>query len=242
MTDRLAFWSLHVLGVLALAQGVQVLLRRLSMRRMGGPWSMIAVAGLLASGLFVPIAIALDRAFPVESGPEAITLQEMAEEWVMLAPAVMLVWLGLNAVRFLRLPHSAATPGRIGAPEAGDASRTVAPPSDQVAPTTPGFLDKLPADRRGPLVALSAELHYLRVHTTRGDALVLYSFGDALDEVAASDGIQIHRSHWVATRFVQTVQRDGTRLSVVMSNGLVLPVARSRRTDVLPRLEQAAAT
>jgi hypothetical protein len=216
---RTLYWTAHVFLPLGLAQAAQVLLSRSSRLLSSRPWTAIAAAGLLGSALFVPLALLLDRLFDPEGGTESAGEplgSAMVEEWVSLAPAVTLVWLGLNAARFLQLPR-APSPDAPGIPAVADA---------------PAFLDRLPPSRRGDLVALSAELHYLRIYTTRGDGLVLYGFGEALSDLGPDAGLQLHRSHWVDPRFVSGVDRADGRMSVRTTTGLVLPVARNRRAAV----------
>jgi DNA-binding LytR/AlgR family response regulator len=100
---------------------------------------------------------------------------------------------------------------------------------------------RLPVARRGQLIALSAELHYLRVHTTLGDALILQGFGEALAQLGPGVGLRVHRSHWIDPRFVVGVTRDGGRMKVELVNGVALPVARSRRGEVTAVLTGEAA-
>jgi hypothetical protein len=223
----IVFWALHVFATLALAQGCQVVIsRHLAPRE--NPWVSIVAAGLAASTLVTPLALGLDHLMvapldPAEGG--AWTLAEIGEEWTALAPPVTLVWLGLNAVRFLRL-----------SPDDPPASTPSVPGSDQ-----PDFMRRLPVARRGQLIALSAELHYLRVHTTLGDALILQGFGEALAQLGPGVGLRVHRSHWIDPRFVVGVTRDGGRMKVELVNGVALPVARSRRGEVTAVLTGEAA-
>lgn len=85
----------------------------------------------------------------------------------------------------------------------------------------------LPPERRGALLALEAEDHYLRVHTDRGNALIHKRFSDALGRVAAIEGLRVHRSWWVARAAVEQVTRDGDRLALHLRGGLVVPVSRT---------------
>jgi hypothetical protein len=85
----------------------------------------------------------------------------------------------------------------------------------------------LPPQRRGTLLALEAEDHYLRVHTDRGNALIHKRLSDALTEVQAIDGLRVHRSWWVAKAAIERVERHGDRLSLHLTNRLVVPVSRT---------------
>ena len=214
----IVFWGLHVFPVLALAQLWQVLISR-HLAPGANPWAAIAMAGMAASALLAPLALGLDRLTvePVDpAAGDAWTLAGLVEEWVNLAPPATLVWLGLNAVRFLRLPSE--EPQSIPRVMKGRAE--------------PRFMRRLAPGRRGQLIALSAELHYLRVYTTLGDSLILVGFGEALAQLGPDAGLRIHRSHWIDPRFVTDVARQGGRTSVQLTNGVVLPVARSRRGEV----------
>ncbi len=90
--------------------------------------------------------------------------------------------------------------------------------------------DKLPLPlRRAAILALSAEDHYLRVHTTRGETLVLMSLGAGMAALGPEAGVQVHRSHWIA----HGALADGTarlgRAGIVLDGGQTLPVSRTGR-------------
>lgn len=74
-------------------------------------------------------------------------------------------------------------------------------------------------DLSGVLMA-TAEDHYLRLVLADGRRpLVLFRLGDALSELSAHDGCQVHRSAWVARRFVAGARRDGRRWVLQMTDG-----------------------
>ena len=90
------------------------------------------------------------------------------------------------------------------------------------------FWKRVPAKiAGGELYAVSAEDHYLRVHTSRGDDLILMRLQDAIGELVSLDGIRVHRSWWVARSGVRRVKRDGDKLTLVLLNGVEVPVARA---------------
>ena len=93
----------------------------------------------------------------------------------------------------------------------------------------PPLLDRLAPERRGELYYLTMQDHYVEVVTSNGTSLVLLRLADAIKETAPLDGVQIHRSHWVARNAVRETERQGDRLVVKMANGITLPVSRSRR-------------
>ena len=89
------------------------------------------------------------------------------------------------------------------------------------------FLERLPAKLRGAvLYAVSAEDHYLRLHTSKGGDLILMRLSDAIGELEGLEGAQTHRSWWVARDAVETVRRDGDRVTLLLKGGAEAPVSR----------------
>lgn len=104
------------------------------------------------------------------------------------------------------------------------------PPTRAEAPSTAGadrLLSAVSPERRGALLALAAEDHYLRVFTERGEELILRRFGDALLDVAALEGAQVHRGWWVARDAVVRSEREGDRTILSLTNGARVPVSRT---------------
>ena len=104
----------------------------------------------------------------------------------------------------------------------------------------PPILQRLPLEKRGALVALSATDHYVEVVTDRGRELVLMRLADAIKEAAPARGLQVHRSHWVALDRVQGARRRGDGALLDMGAGLEIPVSRRhmgaiRAAGLLPR-------
>ncbi len=90
------------------------------------------------------------------------------------------------------------------------------------------FLDRLPITyRAATLYAVSSEDHYLRIHTDRGEELILMRLSDALRELEAANGLQTHRSWWVAQEGVADVMRSNGKMSLQLKSGAIAPVSRS---------------
>lgn len=102
--------------------------------------------------------------------------------------------------------------------------------------TTPApaetFMRRLPVEKRGGLVRLEAQDHYLKVVTQAGDALILMRLGDAEAELSGYDGLRVHRSHWVARDQVEQVLRRDGRLVLLMSDRTEVPVSRTYKPSV----------
>jgi hypothetical protein len=116
----------------------------------------------------------------------------------------------------------------------GGAVREAVPAGAQMAqsPAAPPILDRVPLPQRGRLLALSVEDHYVDIITDRGKTLVLMRLADAIREAVGVEGLQIHRSHWVALDAVTKVHKAPGRLSLELSNGLKLPVSRGYQAAV----------
>lgn len=105
---------------------------------------------------------------------------------------------------------------------------------------SPTLLDRVPLEKRGPLVALSVEDHYTRVRTTKGETLLLMRLTDAIRETGGTQGARVHRSHWAAFAQVQSVRRSGDRALLTMTDGSEIPVSRAnvpvlKEAGLLPR-------
>jgi len=129
-------------------------------------------------------------------------------------------WQRLWAARADVLPLGMATEVVAEAP-------TVTEDVDLPDQIRPHFLDKLPVHKRGEIWALSSELHYVRVYTSRGHDLVLMRLSDAIRQCDGIEGIQVHRSHWVASDGVDTVETVEGKMQVRLRNDVTLPVSRS---------------
>lgn len=95
---------------------------------------------------------------------------------------------------------------------------------------------KLPAGF-GPIIALSMEDHYVRVHSVRNgetarSELLLMKLSDAIALMGTGVGIQTHRSWWVAARAVSGHTRVGRNIHLILTSGVNAPVSRKNVTNV----------
>ncbi|HXQ15216.1 MAG TPA: LytTR family DNA-binding domain-containing protein [Caulobacteraceae bacterium] len=91
----------------------------------------------------------------------------------------------------------------------------------------PKFLARLPAKLQGgELYAVEAEDHYLRLHTSLGQDLILLRLADAIAELEGLEGAQTHRSWWVAKAAVSAVERGDGRATLTLKDGAEVPVSR----------------
>lgn len=104
----------------------------------------------------------------------------------------------------------------------------------------PALLDRLDLDKRGKLISLSVQDHYVEVTTSAGTSLILMRLSDAMRETGDVEGLQVHRSHWVARAHVVAAKRDGDKAQLTLSDGRVILASRShikalKDTGILPR-------
>lgn len=102
-----------------------------------------------------------------------------------------------------------------------------APSADQIElSTTPKLLKRLPHAKRGRLIRLAAQDHYVEVVTTGGSALVSMRFRDAIAEATPEPGAQVHRSHWVALHAVADRCRVNDRIGLRLCDDSSIPIGR----------------
>lgn len=103
----------------------------------------------------------------------------------------------------------------------------VHPEADRKEPAQ-AFRGRLPFKfQNAEIHALSAEDHYLRVHTSVGQTLLLMRLYDAIRELDGIEGSQVHRSWWVARDAVSDVMRSDGRVTLALKGNVEAPVSRS---------------
>lgn len=200
-------------------------------------WVACLWIGWLAFGIGVPFlsAWAGRRALPVWLwAPPAIAilavLPAMASRmlafrlWPMIARVSWLEWYGqcllLSALVTLgmlwrtRPLERGAIPGT--------------PPDIEPDPASADPRDRLPAHLGRDIRCLQMEDHYVRVHTAHGSALVLMSLSQAITGLKDVEGVQTHRSWWVARSAITGMVEDGRNLRLRLDGGLEAPVSRAR--------------
>lgn len=79
-----------------------------------------------------------------------------------------------------------------------------------------------------PILALSAEDHYVRVVAETRSVLILMPLAKAVTLLPEGAGMQVHRSWWVARSAVTGLRRTGRDLRLDLLTGQSVPVSRSR--------------
>jgi len=92
---------------------------------------------------------------------------------------------------------------------------------------TVGMLRRRPDGLNGTIRYLQMEDHYLHVHTDEGSGLALHRMSDAIEDLASSDGLQVHKSWWVSFAAVEEIVSENRKKTVITKDGASIPVGRS---------------
>lgn len=221
LAQRLAYWG-GLIGLGSLAFELLILAATHLLRERAGTWPVTLAGVMLAVTVLMTPAVALLE--KTLRGKELLHPLGLMELFVYVGLVNLLVsaipiWLELRD----RSLFAASAPPLPFPPPPPDSA-----PAAPAEPRDPVFLARLPARLGRDLLALEMEDHYVRVHTAEGSDLILMRLRDAIAELAGLDGMQVHRSHWVAAAAVAGVERkaDGKPV-LVLRNGLRVPVSRS---------------
>jgi hypothetical protein len=214
---RVAYWLANTwIGFIVLSTIV-----RLSMRvsnRLDLPvWFALAM-GVAVGAAPLSIAIAYLGAWmwPPNHGQVSPLFQQYGQVLVISGPFTFAYY------------YSLADRGRRGTVRRAQQAASTAPPA-AASDVGPGghFLDRLPARLGRDLLCLAMEDHYVRAHTVTGSDLILMPMKDAIAELTGVEGMQVHRSWWVARVAVVQAVSEGRNLYLRLSNGLDAPVSRA---------------
>lgn len=225
-------WQLQTVLPMALLIAAHVVLLYSPWFARLNPWLALGISGVVGASLFAPIALLIDLWLATE--PPASFTAELFGEWISVTPPVALCWVALNAPWLLgyRLEKRAETESE--SINQGDEPRL---PAESEA----AFMSLLPPDKRGRLLLLKSELHYLQVMTDQGSSLILYNLGDAIDQLPPALGIMVHRSYWVALDAIEKLEKRGRQGELSLRNGQRVPVSRNRMAEVSRRLDESPA-
>ncbi len=226
-------WQLQTLLPMGLLVGSHLLLSNLGRFAGLNPWLALSISGIVGASLFAPLALLID--ILIEGPPSNGFAAELFAEWQGVAPPVTTCWVALNAPWIFGFRLEKGERGESGERPGAAGSTETVPGEDS---GQAGFMAQLPPDRRGRLLRLKSELHYLQVVTDRGSGLILYNLADAVAELPPESGIGVHRSHWVSIDAIEALERRGRQGELRLRDGSLVPVSRSRLAEVSRRLRE----
>lgn len=219
LVPRLAYWIVVAAVTYFSGTFVTSLVAEAARRQAVPKWRAVGLAGVIAGAV---IALEMGALNLMVFGPDAVTVATFATligNVILISVIVSFAFVAISD----RL-SSKPMPGH--------------QPTNAAGP--PPLLARLPHEKRGALVSLSVEDHYVNVVTDQGTEMVLMRLRDAIGETGATPGLQIHRSHWIALAEVAKVRRQGQRAIVRMKDGRELPASRTyiaalKDAGLLPR-------
>lgn len=217
---RLGYWlSIHALAFLS-AIFCSVFFNLVLARHVASVLARLVIGALVAA---LPIALAVTALTSLFLGA-GFTLTDYGSNLVNALPVSVAIGLIVHFALEGTDPDSAAEE---------DAAPSATP--DVAAPRLdrPNLLDRIPLAKRGTLIRLEVEDHYVRAITDRGSEMLLMRLADAIAE--AGDGRQTHRSHWVSNAGARVLEREAGkngRLFLHCADGARVPVSRSHAAAV----------
>jgi hypothetical protein len=208
--ERIVYWS----GLIALGSVAAMVINPLVFERwMVGSHPALQIAAV-SCVISIPITIGLVAIEYASDG----TISQPGWWWEQFG--YVLVISGLLTTGGWALDRlgekSPAAPTPTGSPAAAPAAMSLF------------FADRLTAKfRTATIYAVSAEDHYLRVHTSAGETMILMRLADAIRELTALEGLQPHRSWWVARQGLADVSRGDGRVTLKLKSGVEAPVSRA---------------
>ena len=213
---RIGYWMLFGLGGYAIFRPMVVIGRWLSEALNISPLIGIGLAQLVAAApttLLISLPMSGFDLMAVLRSNQLGTLY--AQVWLIGFIINMLI-----STIFARAKPSTVVPVSGHKPTPEIASDTI------LEVTTPILLlDRLPPGFGIPL-AIKSEDHYVRIYARDRDALILLRLRDAFAELGDTQGLQVHRSWWVARDSIVSSARDGRNLTLNLANGITVPVSR----------------
>jgi len=227
LDERLLFWGGILLVATVLSSAMQV-----SIRYLTPSWGVLKRTGvccgsfILVYWVFILFIVELIYGHLVQPHP------------LLLLAVVAGVSISIFTMIYLVSPETLAPQDTHDAevlPELHEHPKQKAVSDIPIANGTNNDLRRLGLVNGHALIRLTMRDHYIEVFTNEGSNLVHMRFADALRVVAQLNGDQIHRSHWVNFDKIDSFVKDGAKIGFRMSDGAVVPIARSQKARLKER-------
>lgn len=210
LLTRFVFWFLDCLGISVFSVTTLYLLHRRFEKL-----TITSLVGLSSLATAFPGAVYIAWLFPFLSGG-----REVEVSTTLLAVDVFIITAMVLSLHFILDPLI---------------SRALTTKPPETASTAPSntqirapIFEQLPHElRQSQIVSISMEDHYAKIRTTAGEHLKLMRLSDALEGLGEIAGAQIHRSHWVAEAYAQSLEKVGRKYEMILTCGTRLPVSNT---------------
>jgi len=228
----LLFWTVQIALLMSLLISVQMTMQKVRILDRLNVWIKVAVGGLISSFLFIPFALGIDYVLGLDDWNGIKKFHDILplinDEIGGVVGPVALTWIGINAPRILRLDFRIPTAD----PNIKEEK------SDPTALKERNIVTILPKKLGQDIIYIASEMHYLRIVTTKGETLELYSLQTAIKELSAIyEGIQTHRAYWVNKAHIDQIVGKPANRQILTKQDYVVPISRRRYTLVKEFLE-----
>lgn len=229
---RLFFWTIQISILIPLLIYVQITIQKFKFFDISNVWIKVTIGGLISSIIFIPIGLSIDYLLNLDDWTNIKNFTDLypliIEEMTGVVGPVTLTWIGINAPRILRLNFEIPT-------IKNEAKKKE---TDLQTLKTPHILTLIPKDIGDNIIYMASEMHYLRIVTTKGEALELYSLHNAIEELnALCTGIRTHRAFWVNKTHIDKLVGKPPHRNILTSQGYLVPVSRRQYSTVKSFLE-----
>lgn len=231
---KLGYWAGLIACWFVIAALVEQALRNVRIFRNAGLWGKRAC---LIAATSAPMLLVVAPATTALIGWQASVLEvlEMYYQIAVIGAGVVIIADSVLGTPASSEPERVPEPFSLIEAPAPAAPAPIALPAETAArlpEPDERLMDRLPPHLRGPVLCLQMEDHYVRVHTSKGSALLLMRLGDAIKELGATPGAQAHRSWWVAANAIEAFERSGRAGRLRLTNGLVAPVSQRHMRSI----------
>ncbi len=209
-------------------------------------WAVVVLGGTLGAMVFAPFAMGIESLMPAA---QAVDIDNdwldrlearggafaLLGEFLQLYPSYLTAWLLVQSTPLLDVyrPRVTSPEADLATPECTSEASAERPDADR----NDRALAQLPR-HLGEAIAIRADLHYLHVTATNGEATLLGTMA-SVDRELGDKGLRVHRSFWVATAHVRRMVKGPYGWTCELSNGSKVPVSRRRVSEVKQRLNLA---
>lgn len=221
LRNHTLFWFIAVsagwLQMILIARGVRA---SFGPERYPG-WSLLLISALVGA---VPLT------FQVRWLMETIVVPEagLPVPWITYLN-VCVINLVFSVIQYLLIERWPIFDLPAASPQIDNSEVNTSEPVEDVQKQIPtvALLRRRPEQLKGEIRFMQMEDHYLRVHTEYGSELVLHRMSDAVEDLADTDGQQVHKSWWVARAAVDKIHNVNRKRSIVAFDGTIIPIGRS---------------
>lgn len=101
----------------------------------------------------------------------------------------------------------------------------------------PPFVSRLPVEIQARVALITGRNHHIDIETDLGSAALFMRFSDAVLQMPPAEGMQVHRSHWVAFRRMRGIEKTGQRHFLVLDGEVRVPISRNHVDSLRQRMD-----